>query len=245
MGYIVYATINDFFGEYLKESGQKLENYEIVVISKDIVGDLTRKNSTTSQTEYISKYKNVDFLMNLYPDPAVMEFYTGSTRDSFISAYRGQLTRGGNLYDLCCLVDLVVNDDKKIFLLCVNSEYLTGFFEIMDGVLQDQFKMKMYSYAEFKADRECVNDIGNIDEIKVTLAYQLDVNDLIDDVTGEFFNSLYSDMESTYRKVLMDKSVDDLVKLALKKGIYVNKRKPKETIVDHIMAKLLSSDKDD
>ena len=43
----------------------------------------------------------------------------------------------------------------------------------------------------------------------------------------------------------MDKSVDDLVKLALKKGIYVNKRKPKETIVDHIMAKLLSSDKDD
>ena len=245
MGYIVYATINDFFGEYLKESGKEFDNYEIVVISKDIIGDLARKNSTTAQTEYISKYKNVDFLMNLYPDPAVMEFYTGSTKDMFISAYRHQLIKGSNLYDLCCLVDLVVNDDKKIFLLCVNSEYLTGFFEIMDGVFQEQFKMKLHSYAELKSDPECINDIGNIDEIKVTLAYQLDVNELIDDVTGEFFNSLYSDMEDTYRKVLMDKSVDDLVKLALKKGIYVNKRKPKEMIVDHIMSKLLSLDKDE
>lgn len=243
MGYIVYATINDFFGEYLRDAGQKLDNYEIIVVSKDIVSDLRRNNSKTAQVEYMSKYKNVDFLMNLFPDPSVMEFYTGSTTESFISAYRGQLTnQDGNMYDLCCLVDLVVNDDKNLFLLCSNSEYLTGFMEVLDGVFQEQFKMKVFPYAEFKADPDCVKKIGDLDEIRVTLAYQLDVHDFIDDVTGDFFNCLYSDMEETYRKVLMSKTPEELSKLAMKKGIYVNKRKPKETIVNHIIDKLLSSD---
>ena len=52
-------------------------------------------------------------------------------------------------------------------------------------------------------------------------------------------------MEETYRKVLMDKTPEELTKLALKKGIYVNKRKPKEQIVNHIMNKLLSSENDE
>lgn len=245
MGYIVYATINDFFGEYLKDSGKEFSNYELVVISRDIVGDFVRKNSTTAQTEYISKYKNVDFLMDLFPDPSVLEFYTGSTHDSFVSAYRGQLMQDKNLYDLCCLVDLVVNDDKNIFLLCSNSEYLMGFMDVLNGVIQEQFKMKIFAYAEFKTDPECVTTMGDIDEIRVTLAYQLDVHDFMDDVTGEFFNTLYSNMEETYRKVLMDKTPEELTKLALKKGIYVNKRKPKEQIVNHIMDKLLSSENDE
>ena len=242
MGFIVYATINDFFGEYLRDSGTKLDNFEVVVISKDIVSDIRRNNSTTAQTEYLSKYKNVDFLMNLFPDPAVLEFYTGSSRDSFISAYRGQLMQSSKLYDICCLTDLVVNDDRNIFLLCSNAEYLMGFMDVLNGIFQEQFKMKIFSYAEFKADPECVKDLGDLDEIRVTLAYQLDVNDFIDDVTGKFFNSLYANMEETYRKILMEKSPDELVKLALKKNIYVNKRKPKEYIVNHIIDKLLSSD---
>ena len=48
-------------------------------------------------------------------------------------------------------------------------------------------------------------------------------------------------MVEVYRKTLMQKTVNELDKIVTKKGIYVNKHKPKEVIVDHIISGLIKN----
>ena len=103
------------------------------------------------------------------------------------------------------------------------------------------YKLNIYSYTDFQSDNNCIYNIGNREEIKKYLQVQLVENDLIDDLTNEFFNELTDNMVEVYRKTLMQKTVNELDKIATKKGIYVNKHKPKEVIVDHIISGLIKN----
>lgn len=240
MAYCMYTTIIDFFGSYIKEHKDKLGKYQIIVVSRDITADLASKEYT--DTKYSSRYKNIDFSYSLFPIPAVMEYSYDSNKDTFREGYFNQLSGKKAMYDLCCIVDLLVNDDCNVILLNSKVEYRNGMFDLLEEFMYSQFHLKMHSFDEFMEDNSVLDDLGNVDEIKKLLDFQIKQCGLEDDVVGGLFNKLYDDMTDTYRQVLMDKSKDELFKIGSKNGLYINKRKPKEYIVEHIMQKIVEHD---
>ena len=239
MASLLFITINDLFMDYLKNNKVDMNKTDIIVASRDIVTDIRRYNRIG--TDYESKYKNIDFAIELSPNPNVLEMYTGSTSSMYIESYRDQLS-GTTVAqkDLCAIVDMIVNDDFDVILVCSKSEMNMQYFYIMRDYIDEVFRLRGYIYDELKEDDSLdLNTIGNPDEIKAMLAYQLKTLELIDENIGEFFNKFKDDLADKYQKVLLSKTVDELVDIGRSKGIYVNKYKPKEVIVDHILKKML------
>ena len=241
MGFVMFISINDFFKDFVRDNYDLVKGSELLIISRDIVanGDNVESELPFEDATSTSRYESITFVPDLVPNASVMEYSHGSTRDMFYKAYMEQLSTKSSSKYLCCIVDTVVNDDSKIFLICSQTEYLLEYMEVLKDYMESQYKMKIYSYVDFQTDNNCIFDIGDKEEIKKYLQVQLMEHGLFDDLTNELFNELTDDMVEIYHKTLMQKSVDDLDKLATKKGIYVNKRKPKEVIVDHMIAKLL------
>ena len=46
-------------------------------------------------------------------------------------------------------------------------------------------------------------------------------------------------MVDDYRKILMSKSMDELVVIGANRNLYINRHKPKEYIVDHILKSIM------
>lgn len=244
MGFVMFISVNDLFKDFVRDHYDLVKGSEILVISRDIIANgetINPEGLPFSDTQSTSKYESISFIPELVPNASVMEYSNGSTRDMFYQAYMEQLTSKSAMRYLCCIADTVVHEDSKIFLVCSQSEYLLEFMEVMKDFMESRFKMNIYSYVDFQTDDQCIYNIGDPEEIKQYLQVHLVENDLIDDVTDEFFNELTSDMVEVYRKTLIQKTVDELEKLATKKGIYVNRHKPKETIVDHIISGLMKS----
>lgn len=238
MGSLLFINIGDFFTKYLKEHPDiDISNYEIIVISRDIVADQRLKSGNTFT--YESRYKNIGFAMELFPTPQVMEFYHGSTFLNFREQFLSQLSSTKASTALCCIVDLVVNDNLNVVLLCSGSEYLMQFMNIIQEKLYETFHLNAWSYEQYKENPDCIKDIGDKDDILKRFEFQLKQLELIDKKIDEFFNRFTDDMVEKYRELLMSKSVDELYKYAVKKDIHVNKHKPKELIVDHILQKVL------
>ena len=234
MASLMFMSFTDFITKFAKD--HEINKYELIIISKDLVTSIQRRIPETNSTTYESKYQNIDFASNLYPLTSVMEFSYSSSKERFAEAYINQLDNSENFQDLCCIADLIVNDNKDVILLCSNIEYQQGFMQILSEHMFNMFRLESYSYEEF-LEKDGIIEIGNKDEIKTYLDHKLGVL-LGDDVVDYFFNRFTDDMEEQYKNLLMKKSIDDLVKLGNMKGIYVNKRKPKEEIVDHIFNSL-------
>lgn len=239
MGSLLFISISDFFSKYLKENPEiDISKYEIVVISKDIVADQRLKSGNT--VTYESRYKNIGFAMELFPNPNVLEFYHGGTFDNFRLQYLSQLDSTRASTALCCIADLVVNDDLNVVLLCSGSEYLIQYMDILQEKLYEMFHLNAWSYDQYLENKECLKDYGNKEDILKRLEFHLKQLELIEEKMDEFFNRFTDDMVEKYREILMSKSVDELYKYALKKDIHVNKHKPKDLIVDHILQKVLA-----
>ena len=239
MASLLFITINDLFMDYLKNNKVDMESTNIIIASRDIETDIRR--NTRTGTEYESKYKNIDFAIELSPTPSVLEMYTGSSSAMYIESYREQLANTTVIQkDLCAIVDMIVNESFDIIIVCSISEMNMQYFYILRDYIDEVFRLHGYIYGELKENETLdVTDFGNPDEIRTMLAYQLKTLELIDENIGEFFNKFKDDLADKYKNVLLSKTVEQLVELGRQKGIHVNKYKPKEVIVDHILKKML------
>lgn len=239
MAFLLVSDVDRFFSNFLFDHKEEpFDNYEILIVSKDIVAD-QKIMSDDGVSSYQSRYENIDFDTTLMPTPKVYEFYAGSTPSSYVEAFQDQLMMDNRLTSLCCIVDLVVNDNRNVVLLCSKAEYRMEYLHILLDFLSEQFKIKGYDIEAY-LEKEDITDIGDIEEIRKMLLFHMTNLDLIDTDTGLVMNNLMSDMVEKYKEVLMNKDKEDLFKIAVNKGCYVNKRRPKEEIVDHILKKMLN-----
>ena len=239
MAKLLFMTINDLFTSYIKNNNIDMNKTNIIVVSRDIEGE--RKRDTRTGSDYESKYKNIDFCIELSPSPHVMEMYTGSSTSMYVEAYQEQLMNTTSVQkDLCAIVDMIVNDGYDIIIICSISEMNMQYFYILRDYIDQVFRLHGYMYQELKDD-DTLNsdDIGDITEIKKMLNYQLKTLELIDENIGEFFNKFKNDLADKYKEVLLNKTIDELVNIGRNKGLYINKHKPKEVIIDHILKKML------
>lgn len=239
MAFILVSDADRFFSNFLFDhKDEPFDNYEILVISKDIIADqkIVTEDGTSS---YQSRYENIDFDLTLVPTPKVFEFYHGSTPSSYVESYQDQLMLENRLTSLCCIVDLVVNDNRNVVMLCSKAEYRMEYLHILLDFLSEQFKIKGYDIDAY-LEKEDITQIGDVEEIRKMLLFHMTNLELIDTDTGLVMNSLMSDMVEKYKEVLMNKDKEELFRIAVNKGAYVNKRRPKEEIVDHILKKMLN-----
>lgn len=238
-GTIMYLTINDFFSKYLTIVDGDLGKYQIIIVSKDIIADsyTTQGQSRT----YKTNFENVDFAQELFPNDRCMEYRYGATMDSFNELYKNQLDGLDQGRTLCSIVDLVINEGVNMYILCSNVEYKIGFMHIMQEVIFNKFGIVMHNFEEYKEDPECLKNIGDVETARLMLQFQIQNMGFLDENIGVFFNQFTKDMAEEYRKILMNKTVDELYVIGTRNDIHVNRHKPKEYIVEHIMQKLIPS----
>lgn len=233
VGTILIVPIGSFFSEYMKEQKGQLKDYEIIIISKDIVSDIRSRTSNVNQ--YESRFKYVDFAVNLFPDQGVQEYYYGGQRDTFNQLYATQLGKVENMTDLCSIVDLVVNEGKNVIILFSNAEYKAEYYQYLKDFVYVSFGLIMTAYEDYVADHNAIHDIGDVKKIRELLEFQLQNNDIIDEAINIFVNKYAEDLVGEYRDILMSKTMDQLKEIGLKHNVYINKLRPKEYNVDNIL----------
>lgn len=239
-GTIMYLSINDFFKNYLsKINGDLGEKFQILIVSKDIITDTHYKDN--NGTVYTSNYENIDFTLELFPNPNVVEYRYGASVEAYAERYRNQLDSIDCGRTLASIADLVVNEGYDVYLICSHVEFKMEYFDILKEYFFEKFGLVMHSYEEFVDNPECIDDIGDIDNAKVMLQFQINNMKLVDETIGQFFNQFTSDLVEKYREILMSKTVDELFILATSNGLHISKYKPKELIVEHLINKLVEN----
>ena len=235
----MYLSVNDFFSKYLTMIDGKLENCQIIVVSKDIIAnEYIEENGVKI---YKSSYDSVDFTPELYPNSRVMEYRLSSTMKSYADMYIQQLEGLEQCRVICSIIDLVINENMNVILLCSKVDLKVQHFDIMRDFMFDKFGVVMHSFEEYLENPDCLNDCGDFETARLMLQFQIENMKLIDENIGVFFNQFTKDMAEQYRQILMNKSIDELCEIGIRNNIHVNRRKPKEYNVDHIMQKLLPS----
>ena len=138
MGFVMFISINDFFKDFVRDNYDLVKGSELLIISRDIVanGDSVESELPFEDATSTSRYESITFVPDLVPNASVMEYSHGSTRDMFYKAYMEQLSTKSSSKYLCCIVDTVVNDDSKIFLICSQTEYLLEYMEVLKDYMQ-------------------------------------------------------------------------------------------------------------
>lgn len=236
MGSLMITSVNDFFGEYLRNN--RLSNYEIMVIGKDIVsGEETNDDGKLS---YRSNFEHVNFCSNVAPASFVEQYAYGLNVTEFVESYNRQLNTPEAMMNLCCIIDLVVNKNINVIFLCSEREFKMGFVDPLREFIFNRFGLYMVTSIECKFDPGLLTHYGDKLDIRRKLDFQIKENELVDKGIGIFVNKFSDNVEESYRKILMSKSIDELYQYGLKHSIHVNKYKSKDYIVDRIMARMLA-----
>lgn len=234
MASLMFAELSDFFGRYLKD--HKISNYEIIIAGVDIISEINKKDG--SRNSYTSRYKNVDFCPSIVPGAICQEQFWGGSRKNYVDRYREQLGTKEAMYDLCSIVDLVVNKDLNVILLTSHREWAMEFFEYMREFIMENFKLYMVSCQEATIDPGLLTSYGDNDEIRAMLAFQINRYDLESSELNEFINKYTDDADNKLEEFLNSQTIDQLYEIGTKYSIHVNRFKPREEIIDRILSKI-------
>lgn len=237
-GICLYMTVEEFFTEYVKNNN--LEKTEILIVSRDVVSDIKKKEKY-NYISYTSKYDNIEFVPELLPTPASMEFAYGNNTERFEEAYDGHLRSDDTYTAIICIADMVVNDGLDVILLSSKAEFASRFPYILKDFVYESLGMKIRLSEELiDADSEeeyesLIDDIGEIEDIRTMI--EVGKKELMGEAnpTDAFFNQFMEDADVKYRKLLMTKDVKQLVKLGTEKGLRMSRRKSKEELVDMLV----------
>lgn len=235
MGSLMIASVNDFFGSYLRHN--KLSQFELMILGRDI--NTQDQINDDGKISYRSNFEHVNFVSGISPSTYVEQYAYGLNMTEFLSAYEHQLTTPEAMMNLCCIVDLVVNKDVNVIFLCSEREFKMGFVDPLREFIFNMFGLYMVTSIECMYDPGLLTSYGDKNDIRRKLNYQIKEHELVDKGLGKFINRFCDDIEKSYRETLMSKSIDELYQYGLKYSIHVNKYKPKEYIVDRIMARVL------
>ena len=235
MGSLLIMTIDELFMKFGKD--KDLKQYQILVVSRDIITNIQKK--LNNDQTYESKYDNIDFVPSLLPTVAAMEFAYGDNEETFFQAYESNLISDETMIDLVSIVDMVVSDNLDVIIVVSILDMKSKFPYFLRNFIVERFKLNCYIYEEL-LDDESLNpsDIGNVEEIKTILDYYKASFAESENAKVEFFNRFTDNMNQKFKSILLSKSVEELVKYANKHGLHVNKRKPKEEIVETLCKKM-------
>ena len=239
MASLVYMPITQFVESVVRD--KDMTNAHIIIISNSIIGSITRKGAQNEErTE--SKYKNVEFVENLYPEPVVQTYadrYSG--RDMFRDAYIDQITRDDNFGDVCAIVDLIANKDKDVILLTGPFEYSMGFFDVLAMFLEEHFGLVSASQDKIERGDVSLREIDtanqDIEAIRKNLADCVVKTMGIEDM-DDLYNRFCDSLEEKYKEILMRKPMDKLIKIAEERGYKINSNLEKEEYVDRLFDRM-------
>lgn len=239
MASLTYMKIDQFIGKVVKD--KNMDSAHVVVLSSSIVGSVQKKGP--GNTDVIeSKYKNIHFAENLYPEPRVQNYADRySEREMFREAYIEQITRDDNFGDVCAIVDLVVEKGKDVILVTGPFEYSMGFLEILSIFIKDEFGLESASFDQLErgdmSPREIDTANQDMDKIKENLnsfvveALQLQTKE-------DMYNRFCDDLETKYKEILMRKTIEQLHYIADDKGYKINPRLEKKEYVDELFDRM-------
>lgn len=232
-GWFLHLTINEFMEFFVKDQTKDLRNYYILVVSREIFAN-DKCNTGRNQIQYISRYDNIDFVPSVIPKAAAMEYLGADETDRFSSIYEKQLMSDDVMNDLLCIADMVVNDGLKVIILHHGFDQKMGWIQILVDVFEDIFNITCYGAVDILDPDTDTNNYGDKEEI--TKAINQYKSYLVDTGKAEdFFNTFTDSLEGTYREILSRRSTHELIEFATKKGFWVNRRAPKEEIIDKII----------
>lgn len=233
VGWFIHLTLNEFMEFYVKDKEKNLQDYLLIVIGRDIIAS-DKSITTYNATQSISKYDNIEFLPSLTPKAASMEYLGADQIDQFSNMYVNQLMGDEPLKDMLCIVDMIVNDGIKIIMVHHSTDQKLGWTPLLFDTFEDVFGIRCYGAVDCVDPEVDTNDYGDVEAIRKKVdeykAYLTDSGKKED-----FFNEYIDSMEFTYRNILDRRSVEELVEFARKKGFWVNRRAPKNQIIDKII----------
>lgn len=239
-GAFMCLSINDFFSKYLSMiDGDLGDNYQIIIASKEIITDTVVKEGYKSL--YISRYENIDFTPELFPSEDVLEYLYGSSRNVFYDKYLDQLNRTNVSKTLCSIADLIANDGTMVYLLASPVDIRTEFIDILKEYFYNSFGIMAYDLEEYMENPDIIYQ-NDMDEAKTMIQFQINNLKLINERIGVFFNKFTKDMGEAYRKILENKTIDELYVIGTNRGLHINRYKPKQAIVDHIVESFMEDD---
>lgn len=236
MGSLMISSVNEFFGTYLHNN--KISNYEIMVVGKDIISD--DQLNDDGHISYRSNFEHVTFCSVVSPSSHVEQYAYGLNMTEFVDTYNRQLATPESMNNLCCIVDLVVNRDVNVILLCSEREFKMGFVDPLREFIFNKFGLYLCTSVECRYDPGLLTQYGDKTDIRRKLEFQIATYNFVDKGIGKFINKYCDDVEKSYREILMSKTVDELYQYGLKHSVHVNRYKSKEYIVDRLMAKVMA-----
>ena len=239
MASLTYMKIDQFIGKVVKDAD--MGNSHVIIISNNIIVSVTKKGPGNMDVVE-SKYKNIHFAENLYPEPRVQTYADRfSEREMFREAYIEQITRDDNFGDVCAIVDLVADKGKDVILVTGPFEYSMGFLEILSIFIKEEFGLESGSYDQIErgdiSPREIDTENQDVETIKKNLnSFVVEAMKL--ETKEDLYNRFCDDLETKYKEILMRKSIEQLHYIADDRGYKINKRLEKKEYVDELFDRM-------
>ena len=147
MGALLFISFEDLVTDFAKD--HDLHEWMIIVASHEIMGSLKTRSAIagiSTGIQYESKYDNIEFVSSLRPTPSAMEHAYGQDKDSFVEMYNSHLLGSEPFMDICCIADMIVNDNCKVMIVVSGYEYVGKIPYFLNQFIMDQFEIRGYMY---------------------------------------------------------------------------------------------------
>ena len=176
MAALLIAKYSDFIEKFMMNN--KISDWEIFVVSYDIGATIKMTDISEDSPmaygdciNYVSKYENVEFLTSLRPTYNSLEIGYGD-KDTFEEMYYSRLIDKNPFTDICCISDLILNENANTLILFNGVEYVTGVGQILSDFFEEEFKINAFLLDDI--DRLCENfGTSNYDIIKEQFGYNI------------------------------------------------------------------------
>lgn len=151
MGALMFISFDDLLMDFAKD--QDLSKWEIVIASHEIMGSLKTRGAiagVSTGINYESKYDNIEFVNSLRPTASTMEYAYSTDKDRFIESYNSHLLSAEPFMDVCCIVDMIVNEDINVMIVMAGYECSARIPEYLREFIDDQFGVTGFLYSDLK-----------------------------------------------------------------------------------------------
>lgn len=239
-GCLIFSTLQDLFSTVLKATSKgefdlNLKDCYILVLSRDILTDTVRTNPSTLTNDFLSRYRNVEFIASLLPTVQQLEIVTTSGMDLFEQEYIARLYGESQMMDIISICEIVANKQVPVIIVSTSLDYRIGFPYTLREFIFTEFGVngRVVDGGDFDNPEETFN-IGDIGKIKEAIEKHKDI--LLKQTDKEyFFNSIMGDMENAYLEILEEKTLEELRDIAKSNSIFVSRRDDKDRIIHKIL----------
>lgn len=158
-GSIVFINYDDLLMKFAKDND--LSEYEILIISHEIVGSLKMKSTSygiSSNIEYESKYENIEFVSSLRPPVSAIEHISLNNKDTFLELYNNHLLSSEPYMDICSILDMAVNQGIQILMVSSAYEDALDIPYYLKEFIKDTFGFICYEFEDLERVKDAYEE---------------------------------------------------------------------------------------